>query len=89
MMANHNNQVIRDIHQAFFYVVVVFFFFSFFLIYCILYQDIDINNDQAAKKRKREKNLMNWKWSEVIVVDDLPDIVEPANVANVPNTATI
>ena len=55
------------------------------LICCILYQDIAINNE-TEKKRKREENLKNGKWSELIVVDDLPDQLEPANVANVPIT---
>ncbi|GKD82656.1 hypothetical protein Tco_1349495, partial [Tanacetum coccineum] len=25
----------------------------------------------ALKKRKREENLKNWKWEDVIVIDDV------------------
>nr|GEW49255.1 hypothetical protein [Tanacetum cinerariifolium] len=45
-------------------------------------------NNEATKKRKREDNLRNWKWSDPIVVDNLPDKVEPANVPNIEETTT-
>ncbi|GKF52164.1 hypothetical protein Tco_0148631, partial [Tanacetum coccineum] len=34
----------------------------------------------ATKKRRRENNLRNWKWNEVIDVDVLPDKLEPAKI---------
>lgn len=41
-----------------------------------------------TKKRKREENLKNWKWSDVIVIDDVDvphvdvkhEVVEPCDV---------
>nr|GEY72475.1 hypothetical protein [Tanacetum cinerariifolium] len=45
-----------------------------------------INNE--ATKKKCADNLRNfsWKWSEVIVVDDLPNEIEPGNVPNTEET---
>ncbi|GKB05982.1 putative DNA helicase, partial [Tanacetum coccineum] len=36
------------------------------------------SKELATKKRRRENNLRNWKWNEVIDVDALPDKLEPA-----------
>ncbi|GJS57120.1 hypothetical protein Tco_0651904 [Tanacetum coccineum] len=35
----------------------------------------DLDSPMAMKLHKRENNLMNWKWDEVIVIEDLDDNV--------------
>ncbi|PWA66417.1 concanavalin A-like lectin/glucanase domain-containing protein [Artemisia annua] len=43
------------------------------------YQDIAEIIREATKKRKREHNLKNWNWSDVIDVDELPDEKQTAD----------
>ncbi|GJW38054.1 hypothetical protein Tco_0060974 [Tanacetum coccineum] len=35
----------------------------------------DLDSSMAMKQRKRENNLMNWKWDAVIVIEDSDDEV--------------
>nr|GEV01342.1 hypothetical protein [Tanacetum cinerariifolium] len=48
------------------------------------------NNNQQTQKRKCADKLRNfsWKWSEVIIVDDLLDEIKPGNVPNTEETTT-
>ena len=79
MMENNNNQVVGSLDHAYFHLFFFFYFIVIFLIYFVQYKDIAEVIREATKKRKREHNLKNWKWSNVIDVEKLRDEKQTAD----------
>ncbi|GJV59872.1 hypothetical protein Tco_1465972 [Tanacetum coccineum] len=71
-MANNENQVICSPYFLQFYLYVVNVIFMFLPFHALTF---DLDSPMAMKQRKRENNLMNWKWDAVIVIEDSDDEV--------------